>query len=1233
MVLKPNAVVDIAKPGPQLQNLTGMWNARVLDGFTPFVVQFKENGLPVNLTGLNAFIEGDIGEGHYDSATDDIVMTGTPKSVRYTDDGSGNTNMGIVVFRLPPQFFIQTGIFKGFIGLQSSTGIRSTSNDVWFKVLGSSYTMGISCKYFISDFQKALDQANGKIDHALDDLYNKYNQKAGQAEGGLDKVLAAIEEIKSTQQNLNTQLKGTQDQIKINDVVRRQEFEDLSGKINEQLSQMNFKPNYYLNYQDMTNKNPQGTHDACVTTDNYHIWLYNFDNSTWQDGGQMTNYGLDPQTENAVATSNPNNLLYDPDFKLSSSWINGGNGKPLVQDIYQHESINGSNVISISEIDKGGSLSSQQFFAKGHKQVSFGVWANLSHAIGNVDMAIYGNNDDNSAFTCITRLNIPNSTDDDLHFIKSEYCVIPDGITKIWAAFEMNDKGTLLICRPQVNFGNHLLPYSVQEVDEVTQNINQKLDRKSDNLILNPDFYTLDHWTISQEGLTALISKDAQFDNSNIVTLNNPDDSAKAFTSDLISNPNKVNNMISFGFWAKFADDCSPSINIWWNSTAAYRPSLNFINDDKWHYYLVNNNGTLVDPGVKNIKVDFVLNKKGSLSIARPQMNWGNHLNPYSGQELNDNINLLWQKSNNSIIDPGFLNRKHWIEQPNGKPLTIQFTNDDSAGNNNIVSITENDQGGSYASENIPVGNHKTFSFGALATVTGAKGDAALAIWSEKGCISIIKISNSDGTTLLPYAQNNVQIPDGTKNIHFAFSLSDKGTMKAACPYIVFGNRYDSTLPYIDIKTNAIITDKWVNAPFVFNDGKNKINGFMQISIQGDSSRIFPKKNYKIKTFEDPEFKTKLKWRPKSSWNSNNKFNLKANWVDATQARNLTNARIFERATDVTPCENIDVAKKLGKAQAMGQMEGFPIEVYLNGQYNGLYTLNTKKDEKTFGMDSDNVGEEAIVFEDVGSQLKRYPTKFDGSDYSTIVQDKPTANLKTNFDNFIKFLVTASDNDIKANLKDYIDVHSVMNTYLWGVLAEVWDTSGKSNLLLTYNEGKYFYMIPYDMDSTWSLKPDGNIYSVPLPEYDFNRIGDKSVMQFVTEENDMKIFNIMYRLFKPELKEQYFKLRQNVWSNSTIIDEFKKFVDSIPQSAYKREHDKWPQVPSYKKADFGQLQEAIIQRGYEMDNFMEHLTDPVQPTQAAQQTQATEAKPAVDKPATPAPTDNKPTDTTSTDGK
>lgn len=302
MVLKPNAVVDIAKPGPQLQNLTGMWNARVLDGFTPFVVQFKENGLPVNLTGLNAFIEGDIGEGHYDSATDDIVMTGTPKSVRYTDDGSGNTNMGIVVFRLPPQFFIQTGIFKGFIGLQSSTGIRSTSNDVWFKVLGSSYTMGISYKYFISDFQKALDQANGKVEQALNDLYNKYNQKVGQAESNFNNVLSTIKTLQATQQNLDNQLTNIKDQIQDNNIVTTQQHQEdiskISTAINDRLKDMKTAPVGVADEKTLKNTYPNGADGLFVTLDTKHLYMWL--NGQWSDAGPYESAQLDKQVEQSI---------------------------------------------------------------------------------------------------------------------------------------------------------------------------------------------------------------------------------------------------------------------------------------------------------------------------------------------------------------------------------------------------------------------------------------------------------------------------------------------------------------------------------------------------------------------------------------------------------------------------------------------------------------------------------------------------------------------------------------------------------------------------------------------------------------------------------------------------------------------------------------------------------------------------------------------------------------------
>ena len=376
MVLKPNAVVDIAKPGPQLQNLTGMWNARVLDGFTPFVVQFKENGLPVNLTNLTAFIEGDIGEGHYDSATDDVVMTGTPKSVRYTDDGSGNTNMGIVVFRLPPQFFIQTGIFKGFIGLQSSTGIRSTSNDVWFKVLGNSYTMGISCKYFISDFQKALDQANGKVEQALADLYNKYNQKAGQAESNFDNVLSTIKTIQATQQNLNGRLDGIKDQIDNNDIVRKVEFNQLSNQLTQQVSQMRQSGlEFFNNLNDLSNKYPQGANKLCVALDNSHQYVYDYVAKKWNDAGTFNFGTLDHKLLQGFYAKNPDNLIINSDFSTMDLWTTGRDKSTPNCYIESSNNEDGSNALVINGYVKDGTsnqswVRSHEILVNGHKYLS-----------------------------------------------------------------------------------------------------------------------------------------------------------------------------------------------------------------------------------------------------------------------------------------------------------------------------------------------------------------------------------------------------------------------------------------------------------------------------------------------------------------------------------------------------------------------------------------------------------------------------------------------------------------------------------------------------------------------------------------------------------------------------------------------------------------------------------------------------------------------------------------------
>lgn len=389
------------------------------------------------------------------------------------------------------------------------------------------------------------------------------------------------------------------------------------------------------------------------------------------------------------------------------------------------------------------------------------------------------------------------------------------------------------------------------------------------------------------------------------------------------------------------------------------------------------------------------------------------------------------------------------------------------------------------------------------------------------------------------------------------------------------------TLPQLDIQTNGEVGSDWQNGQFTFSDKNRHLTGYIQLALQGDSSRGYPKKNFKLKFFEDDKFKKKLKWKPKADWDKNHKFNLKANYIDATQARNLVNAAVFKDATAITPLEH-DSQYPLLKSQDLGQMEGFPIELYFNGNYYGLMTFNTKKDDKPYGLDSDNLATEGLTCETSESNLGDPSMTIDGKSYATIVQDSASDDLKNNFKKMLTFVKESSDEDFKAKIGNYIDVKSAMNCMLYGTYSHMWDFPNKSLILLTWNSGLTWYITLYDLDSTWNLYWNGS------------KLTTESVFDFNHPESiDLSWSNALFKRifanFKPELKAQWEKLRTSVWRNDQISSKFKNFINSIPEEAYEREQQKWPDIPSKKITDFGQIQKSIIERGNAMDKFMEGL--------------------------------------------
>ena len=464
----------------------------------------------------------------------------------------------------------------------------------------------------------------------------------------------------------------------------------------------------------------------------------------------------------------------------------------------------------------------------------------------------------------------------------------------------------------------------------------------------------------------------------------------------------------------------------------------------------------------------------------------------------------------------------------------------------------------------------------------------------------------------------NLKLAPSTNFISLRLAFSGTGSIEIGTTKFWYSNHvpishkvYSKQLPQMNILSDAQITDKWTKAAFSFDDKDRNINGYLQFAMQGDSSRNYPKKNLKIKTFKDEECTDKLKWRPKADWDENNKFNIKANYIDATQARNLVNASIFSKATAITPFAFKD-HENLAKSQNLGQMEGFPIELYFNYQYYGLMTLNTKKDDKPFGLDSSDTKEEAIVNDTVYNNVFGDSTKtIDGTAFETILQDKASDTLKTNFTNFEKFVGTSTDDDFKQHLADYIDINSVINAYLFGNLSRMFDFANKSIILLTWDEGKTYYLTLYDLDSTWGLYWDGSqLNSHPEAwSLDYKNPGNSITMIEGSEAQSNQLYRRLYKLFKPEIQAQYRKLRSTVWDNVQIINAFKRYIRSIPEDAYERDQAKWPDIPSKSITSFAQIQQAIIERGNAMDNFMEHLTDP-QPTSPAPQPTTPQTQPA-----------------------
>lgn len=372
---------------------------------------------------------------------------------------------------------------------------------------------------------------------------------------------------------------------------------------------------------------------------------------------------------------------------------------------------------------------------------------------------------------------------------------------------------------------------------------------------------------------------------------------------------------------------------------------------------------------------------------------------------------------------------------------------------------------------------------------------------------------------------------------------------------------------------------------FSYKSNTKKINGFVKMKLQGTSSLRYPKKNFTIKMFKDEGCLTKDKHSFKE-WNyETNKYVLKANYIDHSHARNIVSARLWNDIVKARTDYN-SLPTEYQNMPNGGAIDGFPIKLYMNGVYQGLYTWNIGKDSWTYGMKSEKDTYAVLCGENYVSGCFRANAMIDETDWSLEYPDTLQNSIKTSWNNAINFVMNNSGNTFKNGLSTYFDVNSLIDYYIFAYFSCGLDSMGKNQIYTTYN-GTKWYAHMYDMDSTWGLYWDGRSFVSSSyrcqEDYESGKNNNGNLLYIKLVEN-----------FRQEIYERYSELRKTVLSIDNVIDRFERFTDVISNDLYKEDISVYNGIPSSNTNNIQQIRNYIVERANYVDGKIAELsTEPV----------------------------------------
>jgi len=329
------------------------------------------------------------------------------------------------------------------------------------------------------------------------------------------------------------------------------------------------------------------------------------------------------------------------------------------------------------------------------------------------------------------------------------------------------------------------------------------------------------------------------------------------------------------------------------------------------------------------------------------------------------------------------------------------------------------------------------------------------------------------------------------------------------------------------------------------------------VKIQGNYSAIlYPKKNYNVVFYEkDSQYQTKKKVLLNDNWTSESKYTLKANYRNG-HLRNTVSGRIIASALKQ---DNID--DQIDKVVNCGCIDGFPIALYQNNIFYGLYILNVAKDKQMFKSKDETIKPRGILSSDLwkkSTKLTEPITKdFDTGIENEYCDTSDTTWMVNSFNALIDFNAKNDGDAFKSGIGNYLDVERTLDYIALAHALYLPDNMENNVVFATFDGTKWFPSL-YDLDISLGVGFDTD----PTPSY-------KSVLNSSYDEwNDA--FKKFQTLFANEIKAKYVKFRNESLKTENVVKIITDFEQTIPAIVNSSDCKKWPDMPlqDYKSSQF-----------------------------------------------------------------